>query len=217
MNNKLKALFALTLLACSISNAAYRMYIPTEVKTGGSLPDGTITFVSEIEEPTEPEAPAEPTYRGSITFSSFYENTKLVNFKTIILGYNSGTIASNNTELPNRDPYPCNPAITTECVVVNDGYSKGTYTAMYNGGNTDITYYYNSKNRIPNQIDLKTFRTSYNTLYVDQNGEMVECGKGDEGYKFITSLYDTYDQYTVTFTCPGNLKLPWKNVTFKYN
>ncbi|XVO79878.1 hypothetical protein ACQ9ZH_21030 [Pseudomonas chlororaphis] len=217
MDNKLKALFAISILSGSISQAAYVMYIPTEVKLLGALPDGSIKFVTPNEEPTEPEVPAEPTYKGSVTFSTFSEYTKLVNFKTIILGYNSGDLASNNSELPNRNPYPCNPAITTECVTVNDGYSKGSYTAMYNGPVTDVTYFYNSKNLIPNQIDLKTFRTSYSTLYVEQNGEMISCPKGDEGYKAISSFYDKYDQYSVTFTCPGNIKLPWKNVTFKFN
>lgn len=217
MNNTIKGLFAFTLLASSTVQAAYIVHIPTEIKQGGPLADGSIKFVTPLEEPTEPEIPAEPTYKGSVSFSTFSEVTKLVNWKTIILGYNSGTLASNNSELPNREPYPCDPAYTNECVTVNDGYCKGCYNIMYNGGNSDVTYSYNTKNKIPNQIDIHTFRTSYNTLYVEQNGEMIACGKGNEGFKAMSSMYDTYEQYSVTFTCPGNIKLPWKNVTFKFN
>lgn len=217
-NKAIKPLIlSLLTLGFGIAHAAYTVYIPSEVNLGGSLPNGSITFVTPTEEPTEPEAPAEPTYKGSVTFSTFSEVTKLVNWKTIILGYNSGTYASNNSELPNREPYPCDPAYANECVTVNDGYCKGCYNIMYNGGNSDVTYSYNTKNRIPNQIDIRTFRTSYNTLYVEQNGEMIACGKGNEGFKPMSSLYDTYEQYSVTFTCPGNIKLPWTNVVFKFN
>lgn len=218
MDKKLNVLFILTLIACSISNAAYRMNIPTEVKLGGSLPDGSIHFVSELEEPTEPEAPTEPTYKGSVTFSTFSKYTKLgPKFQTILLGYNSGVFSSNTSELPYREPYPCNPAITTECVTVNDGYVKGAYSVLYNGNNTDIQYVYATKNLIPNQIDIKSFRTSYKNLYVEQNGEMLACSKGNEGFQAVTSMYDKYEQYTLTFTCPGNITLPTSNVTFKFN
>lgn len=69
MNNKITALFALTLLAFSISNAEYRMYIPAEVKLGGSLPTGSISFVKPTDggnngggvTPVEPEVPTDPT------------------------------------------------------------------------------------------------------------------------------------------------------------
>ena len=53
---------ALTLIisAFSLTQAAYLVYIPTEVKLGGSLPDGSIQFVSATEEPTTPTEPEEP-------------------------------------------------------------------------------------------------------------------------------------------------------------
>ncbi|HGM6307697.1 hypothetical protein IGB31_00135 [Pseudomonas putida] len=60
MNNIIKGLFTLTLLASATAHASYIMYIPTEVKLRGSLPDGSIQFVSATEEPTTPEEPTEP-------------------------------------------------------------------------------------------------------------------------------------------------------------
>lgn len=53
---------ALTLIISdfSLTQAAYVMYVPTEVKLGGSLPDGSIQFVSATEEPTTPVEPEEP-------------------------------------------------------------------------------------------------------------------------------------------------------------
>lgn len=59
MNNTIKGLFALTLLASATVQAAYVVYVPTEIKNGGSLPDGSINFVTKTEEPTEPEVPQE--------------------------------------------------------------------------------------------------------------------------------------------------------------
>lgn len=59
MNKLIKGIFTLTLLASATAQAAYVMYIPTEVKLGGSLPDGSIQFVSVAEEPTTPEEPQE--------------------------------------------------------------------------------------------------------------------------------------------------------------
>lgn len=217
-NKAIKPLvLSLLTLGFGIAHATYTVYVPTEVKLGGSLPDGSINFVSEIEEPTEPEAPAEPTYKGSVTFSTFSKHTQLgPKFQTILLGYNSGVFSSNTSELPYRAPYPCNPAITTECVTVNDGYAKGAYSVLYNGNNTDIQYIYATKNLIPNQIDIQSFRTSYKNLYVEQNGEMLACSKGNEGFQAVTSMYDKYEQYTLTFTCPGNITLPTSNVTFKF-
>lgn len=217
---QLRKLFLFIILAAlsGIVHAAYVIHIPTEVKLRGSLPDGSISFVTPTDEPTIPEEPSEPAYKGSVTFSTFSKYTKLgPKFQTILLGYNSGVFSSNTSELPYRAAYPCNPAITTECVIVNDGYSKGAYNVLYNGNNTDIQYVYATKNLIPNQIDIKTFRTSYKNLYVEQNGEMLACNKGDEGFQAINSMYDKYEQYTVTFTCPGNIILPLSNVTFKFN
>ncbi|MFV3378376.1 hypothetical protein ACNE9Y_30110 [Pseudomonas sp. NY11226] len=221
MNNIIKGLFSLTLLASASAQAAYVMYIPTEVKLRGSLPDGTIQFVTPNEEPTEPvepEEPTEPTYRGSVTFSTIYKSTKTgSNFKTILLGYNARDYSSNNSELPNREAYPCDPAITSECVTVNDPYVKGAYSILYSGSNTVITYTYASLNKIPNQIDMPNFRTSYNTIYVEQNGEMLGCGKSGETFATVGGSSNKHDEYNLSFTCSGNITLPLSNVTFRFN
>lgn len=60
MNNTIKSLFALTLLASATVQAAYVIHIPTEENLGGSLPNGSIKFVTERVEPEEPEEPEEP-------------------------------------------------------------------------------------------------------------------------------------------------------------
>jgi len=48
---------SLLTLGFGIAHAAYTVYIPSEVKNGGYLQDGSITFVSKVEEPTVPEEP----------------------------------------------------------------------------------------------------------------------------------------------------------------
>lgn len=57
-NKAIKPLvLSLLTLGFGIAHAAYTVYIPTEVNLGGSLPNGSITFVSDVEEPVEPEEP----------------------------------------------------------------------------------------------------------------------------------------------------------------
>ena len=229
----------LSLTAFSLNSfAGYTYFLQLEEGAGG-LPKGSIAFVEkssstppvnnggneggtgtdpEQTDPTEPTEPTEPTYRGSVTFSTIYKSTKTgSNFKTILLGYNARDYSSNNSELPNREAYPCDPAITSECVTVNDPYVKGAYSILYSGSNTVITYTYASLNKIPNQIDMPNFRTSYNTIYVEQNGEMLGCGKSGETFATVGGSSNKHDEYNLSFTCSGNITLPLSNVTFRFN
>lgn len=55
------------LTASAFANAEYTMYIPLEANNGGALPNGSISFVNNevnptnpAPEPVEPETPAEP-------------------------------------------------------------------------------------------------------------------------------------------------------------
>jgi hypothetical protein len=63
MKKSIALIITLSLLS-SIANASYVLRIPTEVSTGGSLPNGSINFVSNAGTPTDvpdntPDAPAE--------------------------------------------------------------------------------------------------------------------------------------------------------------
>lgn len=56
---------SLTVLALSLSQAAYKISIPLEISKGGHLPEGTINFPSNSETPEQPSnnwAPATPLY-----------------------------------------------------------------------------------------------------------------------------------------------------------
>lgn len=91
MNNKLKLAFALTIIACSVSNAAYRVYLPLEQSNKGHLADNSIVFINKNgstppvtnPEPTEPTTPTTPTEpeptpeptRKLVAQYSFYQDT----------------------------------------------------------------------------------------------------------------------------------------------
>lgn len=73
MNKKISAIFALTLISFSISNAAFLIKIPMQQMNGvmnsGSLPDGSIRFVKAGDgsglPPTEVITPEPPVLGGS--------------------------------------------------------------------------------------------------------------------------------------------------------
>lgn len=227
MNNKISAILVMSLLATisSISQASYMMHIPTEVAKGGSLPDGSISFVTAPAEPTEPEQPEETKYRGSVGFSMIYNNTVTVDRKSVLTGYTAMEYSFNKSELPNHnsEDNPCKwNAFAEECIQIKDSYNKGQYIAQFAGNTTVVNYTWNTINSFPNAIDAKTFKTSYNTLYIEQNGKMVTCGKSNELYQklrdeSIRDRYEYYDQYSLTFTCPVKLVLAERNVEFKFN
>lgn len=227
MNNKLTALFITSLLALlpSISPAGYMIHIPTEEAQGGSLPNNSITFNPAKDETVEPEQPEETKYRGSVGFEMIYENIITVDRTRILTGYSAINYTFNKSELPNHNPEdnPCKwNAFAEECIQIRDPFNKGQYTAQFAGNTTVVNYTWNTLNSFPNAIDAKSFKTSYKTLYVEQNGEMVACGKSNELYQKLRdeSIRDKisyYEQYSLTFICPLKLVLPERNVEFKFN
>ncbi|CEL31221.1 hypothetical protein [Pseudomonas fluorescens] len=81
MNNTIKGIFALTLLASATAQAAYVIYVPTEAKLGGHLTDGSIVFTNKSQEPTEPEVPQELFWDVEVTRKAKYYNSTMFYYK----------------------------------------------------------------------------------------------------------------------------------------
>ncbi|WP_162714364.1 hypothetical protein [Pseudomonas putida] len=193
MNNIIKGLFTLTLLASATAQAGFVVYIPTEVKLGGSLPDGSINFIKptdgsgsdngsetpvEPELPTEPETPVEPEEKREFLYS-----TALNHYRSSDTSF----LFSNTTFA--GTPFLCG-EITSNCVMAN--IPDGTVVFKYVGHNPN----YGSSFYIPDLIVLKT--SYYNSS--------VDC-------KFAGTTSSPWDvnnlggvKHSITYNCgAGNL------------
>ncbi|WP_146136252.1 hypothetical protein [Pseudomonas simiae] len=156
MNSKFKLAFALSLITCSISNAAYVIHIPTEVKNRGSLPDGSISFVKPSdggnngggETPVEPEVPVEP--------EKPVEDTKTLLY-TVSMGAGNNSTNTFSFSNPNLtgSPLSCGD-MTTNCFFINA--QAGTVVYRYLG----LTPHFENTFHHPEAIVVKSgyFNTS---------------------------------------------------------
>jgi hypothetical protein len=137
-NNTIKP-FALSLitLLCGFSFAGYVIHIPTEVKFGGSLPDGTINFVKPTdggnngggETPVEPEVPVEPEKPETPHEKKEFLYSTAIN----TLNYSGSEYLFNNQSLSGT-PLSCGD-LGISCVVI--GHQTGLVNIKYTGHNVN--------------------------------------------------------------------------------
>ncbi len=156
MKNTITTIFALTLLASATVQASYVIYVPTEVKLGGSLPDGTISFVKPTdggnngggETPVEPEVPVEP--------EKPVEDTKTLLY-TVSMGAGNNSTNTFSFSNPNLtgSPLSCGD-MTTNCFFINA--QAGTVVYRYLG----LTPHFENTFHHPEAIVVKSgyFNTS---------------------------------------------------------
>lgn len=145
MNNTIKGLFALTLLASATVQAAYVIHIPTEAKLGGHLADGSIIFKGNAggnngggETPIEPEVPVEPETPEEEPVKDIRE---LLYTVSLGIGYTLGSDTAYGSPNLNGSPLSCGD-LGTNCFWINSATGNVIYRYMGHTTNFENTFYH---------------------------------------------------------------------------